>query len=187
MIPEAQWLLERERRSRREGSGLSQAALIGSWRLERIWGKGSLRPAAFGAALLRGLSARLQLAPDGADEGGQTMRMVNSIRLGALELRFDGVGRLQGRRPLLVFSFDRLRLLLGGRVLIERPLPAPDPLRRPFFALIAAEGPGAGEPNRSTGASTGWLAARGRGGGLALWLLDPGQTKKMKLGLKPVE
>lgn len=179
MIPEAQWLLEQERRSRREGSGLSQAALIGSWRLERIWGKGSLRPAAFGAALLRGLSARLQLAPDdGADAGSETMRMVNSVRLGALELRFDGVGRLQGRRPLLVFSFDRLRLLLGGLVLIERALPAPDPLRRPFFALIAAEGPGPGEPNRSTGAATGWLAARGRGGGLALWLLEDGQTTK---------
>lgn len=142
MIPEAQWLLEQERRSRRLGSGLGRAALIGSWRLERIWSKGSLRPAAFGAALLRGLAARLQLAPDDrADVGGETMRMVNSVRLGALELRFDGVGRLQGRRPLLVFSFDRLRLLLGGRVLIERALPPPDPLRRPFFALIAAEPP----------------------------------------------
>lgn len=173
MIPEAQWLLERERRSRREGSGLSQAVLVGSWRLERIWSKGSLRPAAIGATLLRGLAARLQLAPgdDGADAGGETMRMVNSVRLGALELRFDGVGRLQGRRPLLVFSFDRLRLLLAGRVLIERTLPSPDPLRRPFFALIAAEGPG-------EGASHGWLAARGRGGGLALWLRDPDEATK---------
>jgi hypothetical protein len=172
VIPEAQWLLERERRSRREGSGLSQAALIGSWRLERIWGKGRLRPAAFAATLLRGLSARLQLAPDGADQGGEAMRLVNSVRLGALELRFDGVGRLQGRRPLLVFSFDRLRLLLGGRVLIERALPAPDPLRRPFFALIAAQRPGPGEPGPATGAAPGWLAARGRGGGMALWIFE---------------
>ncbi len=171
MIPEAQWLLERERRSRREGSGLSQAALIGSWRLERIWSKGSLRPAAVGAALLRGLAARLQLAPGDGEAGGETVRMVNSVRFGALELRFDGVGRLQGRRPLLVFSFDRLRLLLGGRVLLERALPAPDPLRRPFFALIAAEGPGSeGTPR--------WLAARGRGGGLALWLLEADEASK---------
>ncbi|MEA5442616.1 hypothetical protein [Cyanobium gracile] len=178
MIPEAQWLLERERRSRRQGSGLSEAALIGSWRLERIWSKGSLRPAAFGAALLRGLAARLQLAPDHGEEGGETMRMVNSVRLGALELRFDGVGRLQGRRPLLVFSFDRLRLLLGGRVLIERALPPPDPLRRPFFALIAANLPGPGEPDPATGTSQGWLAARGRGGGLALWRLEAGEETK---------
>ena len=172
MIPEAQWLLERERFSRREGSGLGQAALIGSWRLEQIWSKGSLRPAAFGAALLRGLSARLQLAPDGADDGGERMRIVNSVRLGALELRFDGVGRLQGRRPLLVFSFDRLQLLLGGRVLIERALASPEPLRRPFFALIAAQRPGPGEPGPATGAAPGWLAARGRGGGLARWIFE---------------
>ncbi len=179
MIPEAQWLLEQERRSRRQGSGLGQAALVGSWRLERIWSKGSLRPAAFGAALLRGLAARLKLAPDDrADAGGETMRMENSVRLGALELRFDGVGRLQGRRPLLVFSFDRLRLLLGGRVLIERALPPPDPLRRPFFALIAAETPGPGKPDPATGTSQGWLAARGRGGGLALWLLDGCEATK---------
>ena len=178
MIPEAQWLLERERRSRREGSGLSQAALIGSWRLERIWRKGSLRPAAIGAALLRGLAARLQLAADGAATGGGGLRMVNSVRVGALELRFEGVGRLQGRRPLLVFSFDRLLLLLGGRVLIERNLPPPEPLRRPLFALIAADRRGPGEPGPSTGASPGWLAARGRGGGLALWLLESGETSK---------
>ena len=39
----------------------------------------------------------------------------------------------------------------------------PEPRRRPFFALIA----------RSGAADNGWLLARGRGGGLALWVLDP--------------
>ena len=178
MIPDAQQLLVLERRCRLEGSGLSQAALTGSWRLERVWSKGSLRPAAIGATLLRGLAARLQLAPDQAAAGSEGVRMVNSVRLGALELRFEGLGRLQGRRPLLVFSFDRLLLLLGGRVLIERALPPPDPLRRPFFALIAAEHPVPDVRPALTGASLGWLAARGRGGGLALWLLESGEGPK---------
>ncbi len=159
MIPDAPWLLDRERRCRRDGSGLTTADLIGCWRLERIWNKGSRQPAAAAAALLRGLAARLRLSADGAGPEGGDLRLANSVRLGALELRFEGVGRLEGRRPLLVFSFERLLLLLGGRVLIERALPQPDPLRRPFFALIAAE-------------RSGWLAARGRGGGLALWLLE---------------
>ena len=172
MIPDAQQLLERERGCRQKGSGLSQAALIGSWRLERVCSKGSLRPAAIGATLLRGLAARLQLAPDQAAAGGEGLRMVNSVRLGALELRFEGLGRLQGRRPLLVFSFDRLLLLLGARVLIERALPSPDPLRRPFFALIASERPRPDVRPPLPEASLGWLAARGRGGGLALWLLE---------------
>jgi hypothetical protein len=117
------------------------------------------------AGLLRGLAARLRLSADGAGSEAGDLRLANSVRLGALELRFEGVGRLEGRRPLLVFSFDRLLLLLGGRVLIERTLPQPDPLRRPFFALIAAE-------------RSGWLAARGRGGGLALWLLEEDEGQK---------
>jgi hypothetical protein len=169
MIPEAPPLLERERRSRREGSGLKRSDLFGSWRLERIWSKGSPRPAMLSAALLRGLAARLQLAPDDTSGKPQALRLINSVRLGALELRFEGTGQLQGRRPLLVFSFDRLLLLLGGRVLIERALAPPDPRRMPFFALIAAERP----PMSPPGEPKGWLAARGRSGGLALWLLDP--------------
>jgi hypothetical protein len=61
-------------------------------------------------------------------------------------------------RPLLVFRFELLELQLAGRTLLRRPLPAPEPQRLPFFALIARD-------------SSGWLAARGRGGGLALWRL----------------
>lgn len=159
MIPDAPWLLEQERRCRRQGSGLTTADLVGCWRLERIWTKGSREPASVAAALLRGLAARLRLSADSADPQGGDLRLANSVRLGALELRFEGAGRLEGRRPLLVFGFERMLLLLGGRVLIDRALPQPDPRRRPFFALIAAERPL-------------WLAARGRGGGLALWLLE---------------
>jgi hypothetical protein len=57
-----------------------------------------------------------------------------------------------------VFRFEVLELQLAGRTLLRRPLPAPEARRLPFFALIARD-------------SSGWLAARGRGGGLALWRL----------------
>jgi hypothetical protein len=172
VIPDAPWLLDRERCCRRDGSGLTTADLVGCWRLERIWNKGSRQPASAAAALLRGLAARLRLSADGAVPGAGDLLLANSVRLGALELRFEGTGRLEGRRPLLVFSFERLLLLLGGRVLIARVLPQPDPLRRPFFALIAAERPGTVAPSPDQGRPPGWLAARGRGGGLALWLLE---------------
>jgi hypothetical protein len=81
------------------------------------------------------------------------------VRIGGLELRFRGWGRLAGRRPLLQFGFDQLELRLGGRRLLRRPLPPVDPRRQPFFALIAS---GTDDPGR-------WLLARGRGGGLACW------------------
>jgi hypothetical protein len=86
--------------------------------------------------------------------------LCNAVNLGALELRFEGPGRLQGSRPLLLFSFERVELRLGDRLLLQRPLPVPAPRRMPFFALIHRD-------------PAGWLAARGRGGGLALWRLAP--------------
>ncbi len=166
MIPDADRLLELERRSRRQGSGLQRSDLVGTWRLERIWPRGSRRPASFAASLLRGLAAQLQLA----EAPGEGMAMVNSVRIGLLELRFEGGARLEGRRPLLVFAFDRLQLRWGDGVWFERTLEPPKALRRPFFALIAADRGSAG----SDVPGAGWLAARGRGGGLALWRREGG-------------
>ena len=94
------------------------------------------------------------------------------MRLGALELRFTGAGRLRGARPLLEFWFERLELRLGSALLLARPLAPMEPRRLPFFALIGASRPGASSGLApDPGADPAWLAARGRGGGLALWRL----------------
>lgn len=171
--PDADRLLRLERRSRAEGSGLVAADLIGCWRLEQVWGKGSREPSGISGAVLRTLAARLEITP-GAAPG--SLALANVVNLGGLELRFEGEGELRGRRPLLVFWFDRLQLRLAGRVLLQRPLQRPEPRRLPFFALIARSHPAPagtttgmadpGQPERLHG----WLAARGRGGGLALWV-----------------
>jgi hypothetical protein len=155
-LPTGPELLERERLVRHGGTGLQATDLEGSWLLDQVWPKGSDRPSSFSAALLRGLAARLEIGRD-----GDALAMGNAVRLGALELRFRGPGRLVGARPLLEFRFDSLELSLAGRTLLRRSLPAPASRRMPFFALIA-RGP------------EGWLAARGRGGGLALWRLGAG-------------
>lgn len=147
-----------ERRSRQGGTGLQAIDLQGIWRLDQVWPKDSERPASFSAALLRGLAARLEIH---LEQGGLVLR--NAVRLGALELSFRGPGRLVGARPLLQFHFETLALTLAGRSLLRRSLPVPPPRRMPFFALIARD-------------PQGWLAARGRGGGLALWRLEPAGT-----------
>jgi hypothetical protein len=144
-------LLQLEQQARRSGSGVKCEALQGCWQLQRVWSKGQQRAAGFSGWLLRGLAARLEI---GADQEG--LLLSNAVNLGVLELRFRGRGRLQGKRPLLLFSFDHLQLSLGGWRLVERRLPAPAAQRMPFFALIHRD-------------ASGWLAARGRGGGLALW------------------
>lgn len=153
-LPSGAELLALERRVRRGGTELVASDLQGLWLLEQVWPKGGERPASFSAALLRGLRARLEIRQEQSD-----LALCNAVGLGALELRFRGPGRLVGSRPLLEFHFETVELNLAGRSLFRRSLPVPAPGRMPFFALIA----------RAPG---GWLAARGRGGGLALWRLD---------------
>jgi hypothetical protein len=158
-FPTGAELLALERQVRRRGSGLEAPQLLGCWRLDQVWPKGSPRPSAFSGSLLRAVQARLEItAPEAGAGGPGELALSNAITLGPVELRFSGLGRLQGSRPLLQFSFQRLQLSLGGRVLLQRTLPEPAPQRLPFFALIARD-------------ASGWLAARGRGGGLALWRL----------------
>ena len=170
-LPDGPQLLALERQSRRNGSGVSREALQGVWILQRTWPRGRSQPADLASTLLRGLGASLALSapeaavPSAASAGEEAapLEIINSVRLGQLELRFCGEARLQGRRPLLLFRFLRLQLRLGARTLIDRPLPAAAPFSSlpaaglPFFAMIAADPEGL------------WLAARGKGGGLALW------------------
>lgn len=156
-------LLALEQRSRRQGSGIRAAELAGVWRLDQLWSKREASPQGGAAGLLRGLQASLAIAVSGGDgAGAATLQLRNSVQLGPLQLRFLGPGELRGRRPLLVFSFSCWQLAWGERVLASGQLAAPAPQRQPFFALIACNA-----------GSSPWLAARGRGGGLALWRREP--------------
>lgn len=154
-MPGAAELLMLERLARQQGSGLDPEAVLGEWRLQTVWPRQGQHPSAAASGLLRGLAASLTIAP--LDAG---LAIRNAVRLGPLTLTFIGRGELTGRRPLLNFRFTELQLCWGQQLLWTRPLPPPKRQRQPFFALIARD-------------PSGWLAARGRGGGLALWRLTP--------------
>lgn len=169
-LPDAADLLRMEAISRRQGGAVVPSQLIGSWRLQRTWPRGSQRPADLASGLLRAFGARLVIEETGPGDG---LVIRNSVRLGGLQLTFVGQARLEGKRPLLLFRFERLRLELGPFRPLDRPLPQPLPFDQqragvlPFFALIGG------------GVTLGWLAARGRGGGLALWTLDSGDDRAL--------
>jgi hypothetical protein len=153
--PSGSELLQLEQQVRRKGTGLTAIDLQGSWHLQSFWSRSGLQANAFNSWILRRVNARLELmeTKDGS------LSISNVVNLGALELRFGGVARLHGQRPLLRFQFDNLSLNIGNLTLLQRPLPPTTELcRQPFFALIGRD-------------PSGWLAARGRGGGLALWTL----------------
>ena len=145
-------LLTRERQVRHQGSGINAGDVIGCWQLQTIWPKGRSEANAFNGWLLRSLGACLEIREAGDDH----LRLRNAVNLGPVTLQFSGPGELSGARPLLSFHCGQVRLTLGAITLLQRSLPAPAAKRKPFFALI----------HRDAG---GWLAARGRGGGLALW------------------
>jgi len=164
-MPSGDALLALERSARQGGSGLESSDLEGLWCLDQVWSRGQRQPSPLAGGALRALGASLRIAsgpePGAEAEAGADKRagleLTNAVRLGPLELRFQGPGWLEGQRPLLRFQFDRLEIRSGQWLLLQRSLPAPDPRRGAFFALIA------------TGADRRWLAARGRSGGLALW------------------
>jgi hypothetical protein len=151
--PSGQALLNREALVRRHGTGINAHDLVGLWCLRRVWSRGQASPSALASFGLRASGATLELQQHAAE-----LRLVNAIRLGSLTLRFSGTAELVGRRPLLQFSFSDLELRWGEQRLWHRVLSMPAGRQRPFFALIARD-------------PQGWLAARGRGGGLALWEL----------------
>lgn len=153
-------VLALERRSRSLGSGLTRERVQGCWRLDQLWSKHQAQPQAPTAALLRALQATLAISPSPEGDG---LAVLNSVQLGALQLSFSGEGQLRGRRPLLEFWFTQLEVRCRNHTLWRQAIAGPpEPRKRPFFALIAREGEG----------ESGWLLARGRGGGLALWLLS---------------
>lgn len=157
-LPTGEELLQLERSSRRLGSGIDASSLCGSWWLDQLWGRSQARSLQRPAALMRALAACLEISIE-----SERLVLRNSVSIGALSLCFCGHGQLQGKRPLLKFSFNRLQLRWGERLLTQRSLPQPAAQKMPFFALIALEL----QPEEA------WLAARGRGGGLALWRLKP--------------
>lgn len=106
--------------------------------------------------------------PDGPTPEAQASDLLtieNQIQLGPLALQFSGPAKFLAKQNLLAFDFVQLQVCLGGLRLFKLPIKgrarsedfATIPIAKlPFFAFFAA--------------TEQYLAARGRGGGLALWV-----------------
>jgi hypothetical protein len=69
------------------------------------------------------------------EAAGDALHLSNAVKLGAVELRFRGPGRLLGSRPLLEFWFERLELRLAGRLVLQRSLSAPGTTADALFCV----------------------------------------------------
>lgn len=164
VLPDGEKLRTLERLSRTQGSGVQRTDVLGNWQLRQIWPRTSEQPSRASGILLRSLRAHLHIADA---EDGPDLSLCNSISIAGFRLAFTGPGRLCQKRPLLMFHFLRLQISLAETVLFTRALAEPSRQQEPFFALI-------GRGSMESGSA--WLAARGRGGGLALWVQEDGPT-----------
>ena len=164
MIPEAKNLPQYkeiknlETISKKDGSGIRNEDLIGTWKFNSVWKKGSEEIDNISSSILQVLTAKLELKINNSQNNIEDFRIKNSISFGFLSIIFCGQASLKGARPLLPFFFENLIINFGNFTLINKPLKKPEEKQMPFFSLIAIS------------KENNWMCARGRGGGLAIWL-----------------
>ena len=146
-----------EKNSQKNGSGIVYEELLGIWKFKYVWGKESDEIKNIPSSILQVFSARLELQRKNK-ECQLNFEIKNSINLGLFNIIFIGSAELKGPRPLLVFYFDELKISISNFPIFNRKLKKPEDKKMPFFSLV--------------GISTKdkWLCARGRGGGLAIWV-----------------
>ena len=156
-LPDFKEIKKLEKISQKKGSGIVYEELLGKWNLKYVWKKGSGEVDNISSSFLQVLSAELELRQKIPEEQ-MNFEITNSITFGILNLIFIGNAKLKGDRPLLPFYFEKLQVKLTNFLILNKSLKKPEDKKMPFFSLI--------------GISTKdkWICARGRGGGLAIWI-----------------
>ena len=146
-----------EKNSQKNGSGIVYEELLGVWKLKYVWGKESDEIRNISSSILQVLSARLELKIKNKEDQ-INYEIKNSINFGLLNINFTGCAELKGLRPLLTFYFEELKISISNFPIFKKELKKTEAKKMPFFSLIGIS------------TKNNWLCARGRGGGLAIWV-----------------
>lgn len=163
-------LLQAEKAAKQERLLYPFEPLLGDWQL--CFATGTRKVRRGGIVLGKGFYvpkvavAQISFQADAAALGKGSI--ANQVKVGSVLLRFTGPAHYLGKKNLLAFDFTHLQLdvlgrtVYGGTVLGRRPklqdFYKQSVGKLPFFAFF-----------RVTPA---FIAARGRGGGLALWVAN---------------
>ncbi len=147
-----------EKIANKDGSGIQFDDLLGFWKFQYVYKKGDTCIDNVSSSILQVLSASLKLSKSTGQNNEPTFEISNSIKFGVLSINFSGKAYLKGTRPLLLFYFEQLLVKILNIPIINTSLKNTNPKKRPFFSLIAL------------GKEKKWLCARGKGGGLAIWI-----------------
>ncbi|OKH28012.1 hypothetical protein NIES1031_05390 [Chroogloeocystis siderophila 5.2 s.c.1] len=156
-------LLQAEKAAKQQRIAYPVDTLLGTWQL---WFTAP-RKAHFqnGQVLGKGLYisqiARAQISFVNQEE----LSISNQIQLGSLLFKLTGPAKYLGKKNLLAFDFTRMQLSLFGRAIYNGKFPTKastinfveQPIAKlPFFAFFLV--------------NEDFIAARGRGGGIAIWV-----------------
>lgn len=159
-------LLDSERQTKAERRQFSPEALLGTWRLRFTAPKKPTykagKPQGSGFYVPGLAIATIRFNRDDHDQ----LTIQNQLQVGPAKLRFTGPAKFLPKKNLLAFDFVRLQVLVGNLTLINLPLRSKaakagdfattSVAKLPFFSFFVTE--------------EGYVAARGRSGGLALWV-----------------
>jgi hypothetical protein len=168
-------LLQAEKTAKQQRITYSYESLLGKWRLcfatgtrkvrERggiMLGKGFYIPKLFPAYISFSIPA------ENGNLAANQGEMGNEIRLGTLLLKLTGPQQYLSKKNLLAFDFTQMQISLFGRTIYNGKIRTgknqdnnfyeQSIVKLPFFAFFLI--------------TENFIAARGRGGGLALWIRE---------------
>lgn len=157
-------LLQAEKYAKQQRLIYPEAALIGDWRL----GFTAPRQAHFKGdiAVGKGFYIPQKVAPAQISfhAGDKNLQISNQIQFGALLFQLTGPARYLGKKNIMAFDFTQMQLSLFGRVMYSGKVRSGNKIdferqsvaKLPFFAFFLV--------------TDDFIAARGRGGGIALWV-----------------
>ena len=157
-LPNYKEIVSLEKIANKEGSGIIFDELIGKWKFQYVWKKGTDSVDNISSSLLQVLIASLELSRSESRDDAEVFVIKNSIKFGILSIVFSGKAFLKGNRPLLYFYFKNFYVQISGFNIINKALKEVELKKMPFFSLIAID------------KTKQWLCARGKGGGLAIWI-----------------
>ncbi len=168
-------LVQAEKATKKERITYSYESLSGKWRLcfatgtrkvrERggiMLGKGFYIPKLFWAYISFSIPA------ENANLAANQGEIGNEIQLGTLLLKLTGPAQYLGKKNLLAFDFTQMQISLFGRTIYNGKIRGGKNKDNNFYEQSIAKLPFFG----FFLITENFIAARGRGGGLALWIRE---------------
>ena len=165
-------LLQAEKSAKQERLTYPFESLLGKWQL--CFATGTKKAKEHGGIVLgKGLYVpkfiKIHVSFDATlEQDSDRGEICNQVELGQLLLKLTGPVQYTGKKNLLAFDFNQMLISLFGRLVYNRPIRSGkvqtedfynQPIAQlPFFAFFLV--------------TENFIAARGRGGGLAFWIRE---------------